>query len=344
MRRLGGDRLDRAPDGAPTARRAIPGLHHELRALAALEAEQRRGPEHRAAGRRRCSSAQTPAACRLRLGLPPTSTRPGRARRRADSRAGAGGRARPSRKPSESCAAAWRSARASGSSAWTITRPPRGPRPLRPASCATSAKVRSSARKSGKRSVESASSTTPRVTSGKSWPLATICVPTSTPARARRRSARSTVRDRAAAGRGVRVEPEHGQRRASAPRSRARAARCRRRGGPPTPIRSPGSPTAPARGGRSGGRRSRPPTRWSTSVDVALRAAPTRVRRPRQREEVGPAAAVQQHDRLLLAAAHRLERLARALVERAAHAQHRHDLDRRQRRGRPRARAASRRS
>ena len=42
--------------------------------------------------------------------------------------------------------------------------------------------MRSSARKSGKRSVESASSTTPSVTSGKSCPLATIWVPTRTPA------------------------------------------------------------------------------------------------------------------------------------------------------------------
>ena len=45
--------------------------------------------------------------------------------------------------------------------------------------------MRSSARKSGKRSVASASRTTPSVTSGKSWPLATICVPTSTPRGAR---------------------------------------------------------------------------------------------------------------------------------------------------------------
>ena len=44
----------------------------------------------------------------------------------------------------------------------------------------------------------SASSTTPSVTSGKSWPLATICVPTSTPAGASSKR-RSTVAMPAAA-------------------------------------------------------------------------------------------------------------------------------------------------
>ena len=84
---------------------------------------------------------------------------------------------------------------ASGAVVCTSTRPPRGPRPARPASWAISANVRSSARKSGKRRVESASSTTPSVTSGKSWPLATICVPSSSPAGAasKRESRRGTA-------------------------------------------------------------------------------------------------------------------------------------------------------
>jgi len=43
--------------------------------------------------------------------------------------------------------------RAAGASVCTSTRPPASPRPARPASCVTSANVRSSARKSGKRSV-----------------------------------------------------------------------------------------------------------------------------------------------------------------------------------------------
>ena len=70
---------------------------------------------------------------------------------------------------------------ASGARVWTITSPPASPRPLRPASWATIAKVRSSARKSGKRRVASASRIALSVTSGKSWPLATIWVPTRTP-------------------------------------------------------------------------------------------------------------------------------------------------------------------
>ena len=55
-----------------------------------------------------------------------------------------------------------------------------------------SANVRSSARKSGKRSVESASTTTPSVTSGKSCPFATIWVPTSSPAGAAAKRASSS--------------------------------------------------------------------------------------------------------------------------------------------------------
>src|ERR1700742_387177 len=69
---------------------------------------------------------------------------------------------------------------ACGGGACTITSPPAAPRPLRPASWATIAKVRSSARKSGKRRVASASRIALSVTSGKSWPLATIWVPTRT--------------------------------------------------------------------------------------------------------------------------------------------------------------------
>ena len=57
------------------------------------------------------------------------------------------------------------------------------PRPALPASWVTSAKVRSSARKSGKRSVLVQRRSRPRARHlGKSWPLATIWVPISTPA------------------------------------------------------------------------------------------------------------------------------------------------------------------
>jgi len=52
------------------------------------------------------------------------------------------------------------------------------PRPLRPDTWVRSWNVRSAARKSGMLSVVSAETTPTRVTSGKSWPLAIICVPT----------------------------------------------------------------------------------------------------------------------------------------------------------------------
>ena len=84
---------------------------------------------------------------------------------------------------------------------------PSGRGPARPASWAISANVRSSARKSGKRSVESASSTTPSVTSGKSWPLATICVPSSSPV-GRGVEAREQLGHGVLVGRGVGVQPE----------------------------------------------------------------------------------------------------------------------------------------
>ena len=138
-----------------------------------------------------------------------------------------------------------------GASVWTSTRPPRSPRPLRPASWATSAKVRSSARKSGKRRVASASRTTLRTTSGKSWPLATIWVPTSTPASARVEAPQDL--EVAAGARGaVGVEPEDGQRRDRLAQQRRRAARCRRRGGPGDRAAVRARRGA-ARRGRSGG-------------------------------------------------------------------------------------------
>src|ERR1700761_5918617 len=96
----------------------------------------------------------------------------------------------PARKPSGSWAAARSIEAAAGASDCTITSPPAAPRPERPANWATIAKVRSSARKSGKRRVASASRIALSVTSGKSWPLATICVPTRTALAASPNSAR----------------------------------------------------------------------------------------------------------------------------------------------------------
>ena len=189
MPAVGRHRLHRRAHG-DDRRLALARAHHQLGAVARLAAEQRR--------RARAPAPRRPRSARARPRRPPApgpdrppSRPPGSGARRADRRTPRAAAARPRGSRSASCAAAWRRARASGSSACTITRPPRSPRPLRPASWATSANVRSSARKSGKRSVASASSTTPSVTSGKSWPLATICVPTSTPASAAS-NARST--------------------------------------------------------------------------------------------------------------------------------------------------------
>ena len=121
-----------------------------------------------------------------------------------------------------------------GASVWTITRPSVPPRPARPASCATSAKVRSSARKSGKRRVVSASTTTPSSTSGKSWPFATSCVPSriaavgapgTRPGHCRVAGSRASRRRTSPAGellgersvpvpwRAIETEPQSGQRR-----------------------------------------------------------------------------------------------------------------------------------
>ena len=128
--------------------------------------------------------------------------------------------------------------------------------------------MRSSARKSGKRSVWSASSTTPSVTSGKSWPFATICVPTSTPGARGCRSAPACARPRPcrparcrrrAAGSGTRD-------RRAPPAAPSRSARCRRRGVRPRRSGTPCTSSGSARGGRSGGRRSRPRCWCSTSA------------------------------------------------------------------------------
>ena len=65
----------------------------------------------------------------------------------------------------------------SGLKVWTSTLPARSPRPVRPATWVTIWKVRSAARKSGRWSAVSASTTPTKVTLGKSSPLAIIWVP-----------------------------------------------------------------------------------------------------------------------------------------------------------------------
>ena len=130
-------------------------------------------------------------------------------------------------------------------------------------------------------------------------PLATICVPTSTPAGAwSKRRSTSRIAPRPGAASASSRKTGSGR---PAPPGPARAAPSPRRGGPPTPSRSPGRRTAPARCGRSGGR---PPGPRAVQHqrDVALRALPHAAARPAG-EEVRPAAAVEQDDRLLAAVA-----------------------------------------
>ena len=132
-----------------------------------------------------------------------------------------------------------------------------GPRPLRPASWATRAKVRSSARKSGKRRVASASSTTraPRRGSRDPWrPSGCRPAPRPAPPGTRpgsRGGLRRGRRCRSRAGTPAAARPP--------PRSAPRAARCRRRGGRGTPSRSPDRSPGSARRARSGGSAARCP-------------------------------------------------------------------------------------
>ena len=198
----------------------------------------------------------------------------------------------------------------------------RPPRPARPASWAISANVRSSARKSGKRSVASASSTTPRRDVGEVVALGDHL---GADQHARRRPPRSARRTRRAACRCARRRRR--RRRGGTPGSRRR--RRRRASSCCEPL---GAGAVARDGARASSRGSAPgtgsrwPQWWQASVaagavqherDVAVRAAPDAPARAAG-EEVRPAAAVEQHDRLAAAAARTLgERLRGARVQRA---------------------------
>ena len=191
----------------------------------------------------------------------------------------------------------------------------RPPRPARPASWAISAKVRSSARKSGKRRVASASSTSASSTSGKSWPLATIWVPIRTPARGRLEAR-------------ARIAPAPASVACAAPARTASASR-RKTGKSPSSktvgevVGEPLGPGAVPRHGARGAVRAARRNRLAVSAvvageqplgavqderDVAFRAAPGGPAGAAG-EEVRPAPAVEQHDRLAAALADLGERL-----------------------------------
>ena len=317
-------------------RRSLARADHELRAVAALAAEQRRRAEHgHARGRDELADRRRPPPAPGRA--PPTSTPPGSGGRAAGSRAARAGRARPRGSPPR------RAARRSAAPRPTGPAPARSrARRARRARCARRAAppARRCAPRRGSRGSAAwrRRPAPPRASRrGSRGPWPPSACPRARPAGASSKR-RSTVAD---AGRPPRRRSRAGTPAAAppAPRARARAARCPRRGAPPTPSRSRGTPAAPARGGRSGGRPPRRAPRWSTSVTSQFGHSHTRAQRA-AREEVRPAAPVQQHDRLLPAAPHLVERLARALVERPGRAGHRRPAPPAAAGARPRAPAA----
>ena len=151
-------------------------------------------------------------------------------------------------------------------------------------------------------------------TSGKSWPLATICVPTQD-RRGRRRSNAREDRGRAAR------RPASASRRKTGAGAAARSRSSRSVPGAVAGDRHRAAVraalAAPARGGRSGGRRASRRARCSDERDVAVRALP-RAPAGAAGQEVRPAAAVEQHDRLAPASTQRLVRVAGAAAPRDA--------------------------
>ena len=213
-RRSGGEHLPR--QGRERARPV--GLGDELGAVASAQPQQRRRAEQRRRRRAAGSARAAVAPARLRRSRTRRSRSGGR---RAGSPARAGGASSSARKPATSCRAAYRSGVASGWNVCTITFPGAS-RPLRPASCVTSWKVRSSARKSGSVSPVSASTTAASETPGKWWPLATICVPISTArsAAAKRSSASRSAPGLPAVSASSRIRSSSGTRLASSASSR----------------------------------------------------------------------------------------------------------------------------
>ena len=121
-------------------------------------------------------------------------------------------------------------------------------RPARPAACISSANSRSGARKSLLKSAPSGLTAATSVMRRKSWPLATICVPTST-STSPACTAPSCASQRALQARAVGVDAgDRAGRRGSSSRPAApRAARCRGRSARCRGCRSPGRRAARAR-------------------------------------------------------------------------------------------------
>ncbi len=183
-----------------------------------------------------------------------------------------------------------------------IASPGSSPRPARPTTCVSSWNVRSAARKSARPRPTSAETTPTSVTRGKSWPLAIICVPTSTsispraepreqrrrPRRACRIVSRSSRATRAAGTRGAHLLLDPLGAEAGLLEVRRGALRAGRRHASPSSCSS------------GSGRARRPRARVDRQRDAAVRALDRAAALPaedRRRE----AAAVQQHEHLLAA-------------------------------------------
>ena len=311
--------VDGRADGRAPRRPRSPALTTSWLRSRPAQAEQRRRAEHRAPRRAEALRAAPAAACALRPGRLGGADDPDQVRERrvAQRLAARRARRRGSRRASWLRRAA-RSPRASGASVCTSTRPPRGAaaRAARRAgrrarTCAPRRGSRGSAASRRRRARRRAS------TSGKSWPLATICVPTQDARAARPRSAASTRGDAALAAAASASRRNTGKRRRRAPRQlvleplgAGAVARDRHRAAVRAAL------AARARGGRSGGRRARRRA-VQHERDVAVRALPD-APADAAGEEVRPAAPVEQDDRLAPGAPDVGQRLARARVQRAA--------------------------
>ena len=314
-RRLLGLDQQVAPRSGRAAGRAAPGPSSDIPASAGSHRRLQCGGD--ALARRRWTAPRRAAA-------PAAGT--------AGSRARGGARAHPPGTQAPRAGRRARPARSSGSHAWTITRPRGSPgRPGRPESWVRRRKRPLLGAEVGHGQRLSASSTAASFTPGTSWPLATICVPTSTaPSAARNRAGWPPARP---AGRRRR-------RRAAAPRAAESARRGRaRRASSGSDLRQVDRPARRARPrhrlgrSRSGGSAGARP--WSDERDVAARAAPRAGARPAVQRR-GGAPPVLEHDRAAAAVLDLAERVEQRPRERVAAVQAQvDDLDPRQAARRP---------
>ena len=167
--------------GSPTAAGSGSGSSRSAGTPGASAGPSSRSPATAAAASAGAAPRGTPRPACRRTSPPPPRSRCGRSAGPAAGTAGTGapcGGPAPARRTSGSRASPpGVMLGCSGVNVWISTRPPRSPRPVRPATWASSWNVRSAARKSGRCRPTSALTTPTSVTFGKSSPFAIICVP-----------------------------------------------------------------------------------------------------------------------------------------------------------------------